>query len=57
MKSPTILKVISFIALGSTVIPALLYFVELVDLETVQWTAFVGTTAWFLTAPLWMGRD
>ena len=52
-----ILKGISLIALAVTLVPGLLFFAELIDLHTVQWAALIGTIAWFLTVPFWMGRE
>ena len=51
-----LMRLISLLALAATIIPCMLYFAALIDLVAVQWAAFVGTLAWFITAPLWMGR-
>ena len=52
-----ILELVSFLGLGATILPALIYFARLIDLNAVQWSAFIGTVLWFVATPIWMGRD
>ncbi len=47
-------QVISVLALAATLLPALLFFANVVDLQEVQFWMVPPTLAWFLTAPLWM---
>lgn len=49
-------KLISLIALAVTVLPSVLYFMGNVDAEPMKWIALVGTIAWFIATPMWMGR-
>ncbi len=53
----TLLKVLSFIALGLTVVPAFLVFSGTITFGTHAVLMFVGTLLWFGTAPLWMKTD
>ena len=52
----TIYKVISFIGLGLTVIPAFLVFAQTITWQTHALLMMVGTVLWFTTAPFWMLR-
>ncbi|MCI0698981.1 hypothetical protein L0337_44140 [candidate division KSB1 bacterium] len=52
-----LLKLLSFIGLGLTVIPAFLVFAQII-----KWNAYlammtVGTLLWFFTAPFWMKKE
>ncbi|WP_339923854.1 hypothetical protein [uncultured Cyclobacterium sp.] len=49
-----ILKIISFIGLGLSIIPAILVFGEHIDPSTCKLLMFLGTILWFATAPSWM---
>lgn len=51
-----LLKIISFIGLALTVIPAFLVFHGSISLETCQHLMLAGTLCWFLTAPYWMNQ-
>jgi hypothetical protein len=52
----SILKAVSWIGLGATLVPCVLYFAGLIDLNAVKWSALCGTIVWFSATPLWMGR-
>lgn len=52
-----ITKIASLIAMGLIVAPCLLYFLDMIGLETVKWTAAVGSIGWFIATPLWMSRE
>lgn len=52
-----IAKIASLITLGLVVIPCLLYFVSAIGLDAVKWTALAGTIGWFISTPMWMGRE
>ncbi len=52
-----LLKLLSLIALGLTVIPAFLIFAQSITWNTYLTTMTVGTLLWFVTAPLWMKKD
>jgi len=51
------LKLISFLALATTIVPCLLFFAGLVEHETVKTLAIIGTVTWFAVTPLWMSRQ
>lgn len=53
----TVLKIISYLALALTLIPAFLVFAGILSLETNKDLMFAGTIAWFLTAPFWMNLE
>lgn len=50
-------KLVSFVALGATIVPCLLYFCGTIDHDAVKLAALVGTVAWFIATPMWMGRE
>lgn len=52
-----IAKIASLITLSLVVIPCLLYFVGAIGLDAVKWTALAGTIGWFISTPIWMGRE
>ncbi len=52
-----IFKIISYIGLGLTVIPAVLVYRGALTWETHATWMLIGTMLWFGTAPLWMKRD
>ncbi len=49
-------KIVSLSSIAAVAIPSLLYFVGLLPLEAVKWSALVGTAGWFLAAPIWMNN-
>lgn len=49
-------KPISLVALAATIVPSVLYFNGMMDHNAVKITALIGTIAWFITTPMWMGR-
>ncbi len=49
-----ILKIISFIALAVTIVPAFLALFGTIDVPTYKKWMLVGTIGWFLTAPFWI---
>ena len=51
-----IVKIVSFIGLGLSIIPAVLVFGEQLDPSTCKQLMFLGTVIWFVTAPTWMIR-
>ena len=50
-------KAVSLIALAVTVIPSLLFFFGAIGLESMKWTALIGTITWFASTPTWMGQS
>lgn len=49
-----ILKIISFIGLGFTIIPAILVFSSVIDMKTNFTLMTIGMFIYFVTAPFWM---
>lgn len=47
----------SLLTLGLVIVPCLLFFAGLISLETVKWTALLGSIGWFVATPYWMGRE
>ncbi|GAB3661576.1 hypothetical protein GCM10028791_36170 [Echinicola sediminis] len=52
----TLFKIISFIALGLTLIPSFLVFTGTITADQCKNLMFAGTVAWFITAPKWMNK-
>lgn len=55
MKTPAM--IVSWLALAATVVPSILAFFGMIDLEVVKWTALAATIVWFASTPVWMGRE
>jgi hypothetical protein len=53
----SITKIASLIALVVTIAPSLLYFYGVIEIDAMKWIALGGTIAWFITTPMWMGRE
>jgi hypothetical protein len=51
-----VLQAVSFAALAATILPAILYFNGALDLDSAKGWMLVGTAAWFVATPAWMGR-
>ena len=51
-----LIKVISYIELGLTLVPAFLVFVGNIDLDSNKMLMLFGTIIWFVTAPIWMNK-
>ena len=52
-----LLKVISYIGLLLTLLPALLVFAGLITLATYKWIMLGGTVLYLFTAPFWINRE
>lgn len=52
-----LLKIISFIGLGLTLIPSILLFSGQINADTCKLLMLVGTVLWFVTAPFWMNES
>ena len=57
MDKKMIIAVFSFLALALLIAAPILYFLEKVDLPASKNLMLLATIAWFLSAPLWMGRS
>ncbi len=53
----TFAKTASLLALLATLVPSVLYFLDLLDQSLVKHLALGGTLVWFAVTPLWMGRE
>lgn len=47
-------KLASAMALAGTLAPAVLFFVQVADLEQVKTWMFAATAIWFVATPVWM---
>jgi hypothetical protein len=52
-----IAQTISWIALAGTLVPSLLYLNGSLDLAAVKMWMLIATAAWFISVPIWMGRQ
>lgn len=52
-----VLKIISYIGLLLTVVPAFLVFSGVIDLDSHKALMLLGTLLWFFSAPFWMNRQ
>ncbi len=52
-----LVRILSAIALGLTVIPSILVFVGNITWQTHADLMLGGTVLWFVTAPYWMKKD
>lgn len=51
-----LLQVVSWLALVSTIAPAVLFTLGRITLDQSKLALLVATVAWFVATPLWMGR-
>jgi hypothetical protein len=51
-----LVKFISYISLGLTLIPSFLVFTGNISLDSSKMLTFVGTIIWFVSAPSWMNK-
>jgi len=52
-----IIQTISWLALAATILPAVLFYGDKLDLDQVKQTMLVATIVWFVATSLWMGRE
>lgn len=52
----TIARIVSWMALAATIVPALLFFADRLELAELKTWMLAGTIAWFAATPLWMDR-
>jgi hypothetical protein len=50
------IRIVSWLALAGTIVPALLFVNDQITLGHMQLGMLVATIAWFATAPAWMER-
>jgi len=51
-----IIKIVSYLALASTILPSVLVLMGKLDIETNKSIMAVAMVVWFVTAPFWMNR-
>ncbi len=51
-----IIKIISYIGLGLTLIPSIMVFTGDATLESNKMLMLIGTVLWFISAPSWMNK-
>jgi len=51
-----LLKILAYVGLVLTLIPAILFFQGSVDRELLQHLATAGMLLWFFTAPFWINK-
>ncbi len=55
MQTPA--KMVSLVSISAVLVPSVLYFIGVLELDAVKTLALIGTIGWFAATPLWMGRD
>ena len=53
---PRLAKILSYLALVGTIVPAILYLADRVALPALKLAMLIATLVWFVTVPFWMGR-
>lgn len=51
-----VIKLISYIGLGLTIIPSFLVMTGNITLDSNKMIMLIGTIIWFITAPTWMNK-
>lgn len=51
-----LIKIISYIGLGLTLIPSIMVFTGHSTLESNKLIMLIGTILWFISAPSWMNK-
>lgn len=57
MKTKTLLKLISYLGLAMSILPAMLFFAGKLDRQTYLNLLIVGMILWFSTAIFWIKSD
>jgi hypothetical protein len=52
-----LVPLVSIIGLALVIVPACLYLAEAVDKPRMQSLMLAGTLLWFVSAPLWLGKN
>lgn len=52
----TLLKIASYLGLVLTIVPPLLYFKSVIDLDSSHLYMTIGMFLWFFTAPFWINK-
>ncbi len=51
-----ILKIISYTGLGLTLIPSILFLMDIIELSQLKWYMLIGVFVWFGSAIFWVGK-
>jgi hypothetical protein len=51
------LRIVSWVALSATILPSILSWLGVLNLNVVSHIALVGTIVWFAVTPFWMDRE
>ena len=51
-----LIKIISYLSLGLTLIPSFFVFTGNLSLDSSTMLTFAGTIIWFISAPSWMNK-
>lgn len=52
----SLIKLVSYIGLGLTLIPSLLVFAGSISIELSKTLMLIGTIIWFISTPIWMNK-
>ncbi|MGD9021518.1 MAG: hypothetical protein PVF46_06935 [Lysobacterales bacterium] len=52
-----LVPIISFLGLALVILPACLYLAGAMDKPQIKILMLIGTALWFISAPLWIGRN
>ena len=52
----TLIKILSYLGLVMTIVPAFLVFFGIIGMEENKRIMAVGMLVWFVTAPFWMNK-
>ena len=52
----TLMQIVSWVALAGTILPAVLFLTDRMDLASTKTWMLVATVTWFGVTPWWMGH-
>ncbi|MBA7582474.1 hypothetical protein ES708_24402 [subsurface metagenome] len=51
-----VLKIISYIGIGLTIIPSILFLMDIIELSQLKLYMLIGVFVWFGSAVFWIGK-
>jgi hypothetical protein len=57
MTMTTMAQFVSLMALIGTIAPSIQFFTGVLALESMKFWMLIATVVWFVSAPMWMGRE
>ncbi|MBA7582385.1 hypothetical protein ES708_24313 [subsurface metagenome] len=51
-----VLKIISYIGIGLTIIPSILFLMDMIELSQLKLYMLIGVFVWFGSAVFWVGK-